>query len=80
MRLMKAFIAALIGVFALTSVQAATFVPPTGKASGDSVIEFVKKKKHKKKHKKKKGKAGTCGTYKYFSKKKGKCVDARGKK
>lgn len=76
MRLLKTSIVVLASVFALSSVQAATFVSPGTKSAGDSVIELVKKKKKGKKKASSKG--GKCGTFMYW--KKGKCEDARAKK
>jgi hypothetical protein len=88
MRLVKAFIVALVTLFAASTLQAATFVKPAGKLGAESGIELVKAKKGAKKKvkkAKKKGKKmvkkkgpGQCGTFMYH--KKGKCVDARAKK
>jgi hypothetical protein len=39
----------------------------------EPIVEEIKKKKKKKKR----DRAGKCGTYKYFDKKKKMCVDAR---
>lgn len=71
MRIVKVMSLSLVGVFAVASVQAATFVPPVMKV--DSMIEQAKKGK-------KKAKPGKCGTYMYFDKKTKKCADARLKK
>jgi hypothetical protein len=79
MRMLKVLSVALAALFAVSTVQAATFVKPAGKAGFESSVELTKGKK--KKGKKKKGKAskaGKCGTYMYY--KKGKCEDARKKK
>jgi hypothetical protein len=70
MRLIKIVTLAAAGAFALTSVQAATFMTPSTKVVAGSVIEQVAKKKG----------AGKCGTYMYFDKKSKKCADARMKK
>lgn len=84
MRLMKVLIVALAALFAASTVQAATFVMPAGKAGVESSVELTAakkkkaKKKGKKKAKKKASKAGKCGAYMYY--KKGKCLDARAKK
>jgi uncharacterized membrane protein (UPF0182 family) len=87
MRLMRMITLAIASIFAMTSVQAASFMTPATKTTSDSIIEQVAKKKSAKKPakkaKKKKAaaaKAGKCGTYNYFDKKTKKCVDARGKK
>lgn len=79
MRLFKPFLLAMISVFAVSSIQAASFVPSVGKADS-SLIELVKGKKKKGKKKAKASKAGKCGEFKYWSKKKHKCEDARKKK
>lgn len=79
MRMLKVLSVALAALFAVSTVQAATFVKPAGKTGFESSVELTKGKK--KKGKKKKGKAskaGKCGTYMYY--KKGKCEDARKKK
>jgi hypothetical protein len=86
MRILKVLIVALAALFAVSTVQAATFVKPGGKLGVESSVELTaKKKKAKKAAKKKKGtkvakagKAGKCGAYMYY--KKGKCEDARKKK
>lgn len=86
MRIMKILIVALAALFAVSTVQAATFVKPTGKPAIESSVELTKGKKAKKakkgkKAKKKAGKkkgAGQCGAYMYY--KGGKCLDARAKK
>lgn len=91
MRMLKVAALALTGLFAVTTVQAATFVSPAAKPTTETVIDLVTaKKKTSKPAKKTKAKAKkkskakasyrTCGTYKYFSKKDKKCVDARAKK
>jgi len=77
MRMMKVLIVALTALFAISTVQAATFVKPAGKAGAELGIELVKGKKKAKKGGKK-SKAGKCGTFMYY--KKGKCEDARMKK
>jgi hypothetical protein len=76
MRLMKVLIVALTALFAVSTVQAATFVKPSGKAGVESSVVLTKGKKKKKGGKK--SKAGKCGTFMYY--KKGKCQDARLKK
>ena len=79
MRMMKVIIVALAALFAVSTVQAATFVKPTGKAGVELSVELTKGKKKKAKKKGgKKSKAGKCGTFMYY--KKGKCEDARLKK
>jgi hypothetical protein len=78
MRMMKVIIVALAALFAVSTVQAATFVKPTGKAGVESSVELTKGKKKAKKKGGKKSKAGKCGTFMYY--KKGKCQDARLKK
>ena len=78
MRMMKVIIVALAALFAVSTVQAATFVKPTGKAGVELSVELTKGKKKAKKKGGKKSKAGKCGTFMYY--KKGKCEDARLKK
>lgn len=87
MRIMKVLIVALAALFAVSTVQAATFVKPAGKPTIESSIELVKGKKKAKKAKKgkkakkkagKKKGPGKCGAYMYH--KGGKCMDARAKK
>jgi hypothetical protein len=78
MRMMKVIIVALAALFAVSTVQAATFVKPTGQAGVESSVELTKGKKKAKKKGGKKSKAGKCGTFMYY--KKGKCEDARLKK
>ena len=88
MRIMKVLIVALAALFAVSTVQAATFVKPAGTPGIESSVELTKgKKKAKKAKKAKKGKKakmvakkgpGQCGAYMYH--KGGKCVDARAKK
>jgi hypothetical protein len=78
MRMMKVIIVALAALFAVSTVQAATFVKPTGKAGVESSVVLTKGKKKAKKKAGKKSKAGKCGTFMYY--KKGKCEDARMKK
>lgn len=78
MRMMKLLIVALAALFAVSTVQAATFVKPAGKAGAESSVELVKGKKKGKKKGGKKSKGGKCGTFMYY--KKGKCEDARLKK
>lgn len=70
MRFAKFVLIALAGSVAVASVQAATL--STATQPNQSVLELIKKKK--------KDKAGHCGEYKYFDKKKKKCTDARKKK
>lgn len=79
MRIMKILIVALAALFAVSTVQAATFVKPAGTPGVESMVELTKGKKAKAKKKagKKKG-AGQCGAYMYY--KGGKCMDARAKK
>lgn len=82
MRMLKVIIVALAALFAVSTVQAATFVQPSGNAGVESSVVLTKGKKKAKKKAKKKGakkaKAGKCGAFMYY--KKGKCVDARLKK
>jgi hypothetical protein len=70
--------------FTPVPLQAASLIGPGSQPQVDNVVDQVaaKKKKSKKKSKKKakSKKAGSCGTYMYYSKKAKKCVDARGKK
>jgi len=90
MRIRKTLVAVLalaiaIAFSPLTELRAATFVSPDTKVSADSVTQTVAKKKAAKKSAKKGKRAkskgpGKCGTYKYYSKKKRKCLDARDKK
>jgi hypothetical protein len=74
----------------LPDLQAAV-LSPGSQPQSDNVVQSVKAKKGMKKYKKKKrgkrrGKRarskgpGKCGTYKYWSKKRHRCVDARLKK
>jgi hypothetical protein len=94
MRIRKILIAALalaiaIAFSPLSELQAATFAGPGSQPGTDNLTQTVKMKKKAKKAKKmrkgkKKGKrarskAGSCGTYMYFSKKTKKCMDARKK-
>lgn len=81
MRIMKILIVALAALFAVSTVQAATFVKPAGTPGVESMVELTKGKKAKKGKAKKAGKkkgAGQCGAYMYY--KGGKCMDARAKK
>lgn len=95
MRIRKTLITVLAMAIAiafspLPQLQAATLIGPGSQPQAEKVTEQVKakkkaKKKKAKKGKKKKGKrakskAGSCGTYMYFSKKAKKCMDARNKK
>jgi hypothetical protein len=96
MRIRKTLIAALAVAIALafspiSELQAATFVNPGSQPGAQDMVHAVKMKKKKmakkagKKGKKKRGKrarskAGSCGTYMYWSKKSRKCMDARNKK
>ena len=77
----------------LPELNAATFVNPGSQPGAENqthVVKMKKKKKAKAKKGKKKGKkkrgkrarskAGSCGTYMYWSKKTRKCLDARNKK
>jgi hypothetical protein len=75
----------------LPELQAATFVNPGSQPGTDNLtqpVKMMKKKAMKKAGKMKRGKrkgkrarskAGKCGTYMFFSKKKRKCMDARSK-
>lgn len=87
MRIVKILIVALATLFAVSTVQAATFVKPAGTPGIESMVELTKgkkkakKAKKSKKAKKAKGKKkgpGQCGAYMYY--KGGKCADARAKK
>jgi hypothetical protein len=71
MRMLKVIIVALAALFAVSTVQAATFVKPSGNAGVESSVVLTKGKKAK-------SKAGKCGTFMYY--KTGKCEDARLKK
>jgi hypothetical protein len=77
-------LAVAIAVSPLPELQAATFVHPGSQPAMDNLTIDVKAKKKAKKAKGKKGKKakgpGGCGTYMYWSKKTGKCEDARNKK
>jgi hypothetical protein len=76
----------------LPELQAASLLGPGSQPGTDNLTDTVKmskkkkaKKKGKRKGKKRRGKrakskAGKCGTYMYWSKKKKKCEDARNKK
>ena len=75
MRMLKVVIVALAALFAVSTVQAATFVKPSGNAGVESSVVLTKGKK---KAAAKKSKAGKCGAFMYY--KKGKCEDARLKK
>ena len=77
MPMLRGFLVVLATLFAVSTVQAATFVKPAGKAGAESGIELVKKKKKGKKHRKHK-KHVKCGAFMYH--KGGKCMDARIKK
>ena len=93
MRIRKTLIAILalavaIAFSPLSELQAATFANPGSQPGSDNLTQTVKMKKKTKKAGKKRGKkkgkrarskAGKCGTYKYFSKKKKRCMDARNK-
>ena len=94
MRIRKTLIATLalaiaIAFSPLPELQAATFVNPGSQPGTDNLTQTVKMKKkgYRKAGKRKRGKrgkrarskAGTCGTYKYFSRKGRKCMDARNK-
>jgi hypothetical protein len=94
MRIRKTLITVLAMAIAiafspLPQLQAATLIGPGSQPQAEKVTEQVKAKKKAKKKKAKKGKkkgkrakskAGSCGTYMYFSKKAKKCMDARNKK
>ena len=86
-------VAIAIAFSPLPELNAATFVNPGSQPGVDNQTHVVKMKKKKKaygkkakrKGKKKRGKrarskAGSCGTYMYWSKKSRKCMDARNKK
>jgi len=75
MSLFKVAGMALAGLIAITSAAAtaAPNIARTAVPADEPIVEQVKKKKKKKKR----DRAGKCGTYKYFDKKKKKCVDAR---
>jgi hypothetical protein len=80
-------LAVAIAVLPLPELQAATFVHPGSQPAMDNLtieVKAKKKAKGKKGKKAKKGKGakgpGGCGTYMYWSKKTGKCEDARNKK
>ncbi len=80
-------IVALSVAAAFTPSFAAGPVGPSSKVETEGVAQVVKakkkffKKKAKKAGKKAKSKrAGSCGAYMYYSKKAGKCMDARNKK
>jgi hypothetical protein len=84
MGIVKVLLVALAALFAASTVQAATFVKPSGI---ESMVELTKGKKKAKKAKKgkkaakakgKKKGPGQCGAYMYY--KGGKCMDARAKK
>jgi len=91
MRIVKAAVLSLAGLFAVTTAQAA---PLTSKPATESVITLAQAKKEapkkaapkkaapKKAAPKKKAasKAGKCGTMNYWDKKKKKCVSAADKK
>jgi hypothetical protein len=93
MRIRKTLIAILalavaIAFSPLSELQAATFVNPGSQPGSDNLTQTVKMKKKgyrkagkrgKKRGKRARSKAGKCGTYKYFSKKKKRCMDARNK-
>jgi hypothetical protein len=92
MRIRKTLIAILalavaIAFSPLSELQAATFANPGTQPGSDTLTQTVKMKKKGYKKGKKRGKkgkrarskAGKCGTYKYFSKKRKRCLDARNK-
>lgn len=78
----------------ITPASAAPLMGPGSKVAAETSVELAgmkKKKKYvakkvakkapaKKVYYKKKSKGKTCGTYKYYSKKAKKCVDARDKR
>jgi hypothetical protein len=84
-------VAIAIAFSPLPELQAATFVNPGSQPGVDNLTQTVKMKKKgykkkagKKKRGKRKGKrarskAGHCGTYMYWSKKRKRCMDARKK-
>ena len=96
MRIRKTLITALAVAIAiafspLPELNAATFVNPSSQPGADNQTHVVKmkkkkakakkgKKKGKKRGKRARSKAGSCGTYMYWSKKSRKCLDARNKK
>jgi hypothetical protein len=67
---LKLITLAVTSFFASSSVHAATFMTPSTKPGGDSLIEVAAKKKG----------PGMCGTNMYWSGKEKKCLDARNKK
>lgn len=82
-------VVALSVAAAFTPSFAAGPVGPSSKVETEAAAQVVKakkkysffKKKAKKAGKKAKSKrAGSCGAYSYYSKKAGKCMDARNKK
>jgi hypothetical protein len=82
-------VAIAIAFSPLPELNAATFVNPGSQPGVDNQTHVVKMKKKKAKKGKRKGKkkgkrarskAGSCGTYMYWSKKQRKCLDARNKK
>jgi hypothetical protein len=86
MRIVKAAVLSLAGLFAVTTAQAA---PLMSKPATESVITLAQAKKAapkkaapKKAAPKKKAasKAGKCGTMNYWDKKKKKCVSAADKR
>jgi topoisomerase IA-like protein len=89
MRIVKAAVLSLAGLFAVTTAQAA---PLISKPATESVITLAQAKKKeekkaapkkaapKKAKKKAASKAGKCGTMNYWDKKKKKCVSAADKK
>jgi hypothetical protein len=94
MRIRKTLIAILALAIAvafspLTDLQAATFANPGSQPGSDNLTQTVKmkkkgyrkagKRKKAKRGKRARSKAGRCGTYKYFSRKARKCMDARSK-
>ena len=77
--------AAPLGVDAFSLKVDSAVQPAAAKKIKDKVKSLFKKKKKKAvakkappKKKRRVSKAGRCGTYKYWDRKKGKCVDARG--
>jgi hypothetical protein len=85
MRIRKTLMAILalaiaIAFSPLTELRAASLLSPDSKVSTDNLTITVAKKGRKGGKRAKSKGPGHCGTYKYYSKKKHKCVDARDKK
>jgi hypothetical protein len=96
MRIRKILISALALAIAIAfspmpELQASTLLSPGSQPAADNLTQTVNakkkakkakkaKRKGKKKGKRARSKAGSCGTYMYYSKKARKCLDARNKK